>query len=76
MIMFLTYETKIEKQFSTLPEGYELITAGKLEPGDIRWNNYEDCWNLDGITDAEKHKIVIGDDIKGFAGVCRRKEAK
>jgi len=56
-----------------LPEGYEIITEGKLMPGDIRWNRWTDEWNLDDITTSPKHDCVIGDPISSFAGVCRRK---
>jgi len=59
----------------SLPEGYEIIIEGILIPGDIRWNRWHDEWNLDDPTDSPKHDCVIGDPIRSFAGVCRKRKA-
>lgn len=55
-----------------LPEGYEIITEGVLQPGDIRWNLWLEEWNTKDVTQSPKHDIVIGDQIKSFPGVCRK----
>ncbi len=57
-----------------LPEGYEIITEGKLMPGDLRWDCWHDKWNLEDPTTSPKHDCVIGDSIISFTGVCRKKE--
>ena len=57
-----------------LPAGYEILTEGKLIPGDIRWNRWADEWNLEDPTESPKHDCVIGDQISSFAGVCRKRK--
>jgi len=70
--MFLNTEEKLLLQVETLPEGCELITAGRIIEGDYRWNVYEDCWNLTDITTSPKHDIIINDPVSNFGGVCRK----
>lgn len=70
--MYLPEESKLEKQMETLPEGFELVTSGKIQEGDLRWNCYEDCWNTADITHSPKHDIILGDSIGNFHGVCRK----
>jgi len=48
-----------------------LITSGRILPGDIRWNVYDDCWNETDVTQSPKHDIIIGDPVSNFGGVCR-----
>jgi hypothetical protein len=72
--MYLTQENKLIRQRSTLPAGFDLLTEGKLQEGDIRWNCIDDCWNLNDITVSPKHDIVIGDPICNFHGVCRQRK--
>ncbi|HNX87733.1 MAG TPA: hypothetical protein PKH58_01515 [Paludibacteraceae bacterium] len=59
-------------QMATLPAGYEIVTTGNIQPGDIRWNAWEDCWNIDNPVSAEKHKLIINDPVSNFHGVCRK----
>jgi hypothetical protein len=66
-------ETAASIMLQKLPEGYEIITEGILIPGDIRWNRWADEWNTTDITASPKHDCVIGDPIKSFAGVCRKR---
>lgn len=61
-----------ERQIKTLPAGYHLVTEGKLQAGDIRWNTWYEEWNLKDPTTSPKHDIVIGDPVKSFKGVCRK----
>jgi len=70
--MFLKTEDRIIRQIETLPEGYELITSGKIIEGDLRWNVYDDCWNLTDITGSPKHDIILNDSVSNFGGVCRK----
>jgi len=58
-------------QMATMPAGYEMVTTGRIQPGDIRWNTWEDCWNVDDPVSAEKHKLIINDQVSNFHGVCR-----
>lgn len=62
-------------QLANLPEGYEIITEGILIPGDIRWNRWTDEWNLADPSESPKHDCVIGDQVKSFAGVCRKRKS-
>lgn len=59
-------------QVATLPEGYSIITQGKVQPGDIRWSAWEDAWMLDSPLTEERHKIVMGAPVTGFHGICRK----
>ncbi len=70
--MYLPEQSKLEKQIQTLPEGYELVTSGQIQEGDLRWNCIEDCWNTSDITHSSKHDIILGDAISNFHGVCRK----
>jgi len=72
MAMFLKIEDRISRQKETLPEGYELITSGQIIEGDLRWNVYDDCWNLSDITRSPKHDIILNDSVSNFGGVCRK----
>lgn len=61
-------------QVDTLPEGYSIITSGKIQPGDIRWNPWTDSWMLDSPLTEERHGIVMGAPVTGFHGICRKTE--
>jgi hypothetical protein len=73
--MFLNQTQKLKLQQETLPEGFILITSGRILPGDIRWNVYDDCWNVTDVTRSPKHDIIIGDQVSNFGGVCRQGHA-
>lgn len=70
--MYKPEHKTIELQVKTMPAGYCMVTEGKLQPGDIRWNTWNEEWNLTDPTTSPKHDIVIGDSIQGFKGVCRK----
>ena len=64
-----------EQQKATLPPGYELITTGNLQPGDLRWNVLDDCWNLVPTT-SPRHDLILGDPVLNFHGVCRKLDSQ
>lgn len=72
--MYLVDEIKLMKQRLSLPKGYDIVTSGRVQEGDIRWNCLDDCWNLNDVTLSPKHDIIIGDPVTNFHGVCRHQE--
>lgn len=74
--MFLNDNEKAKQQLHSLPFGYEIVEHGRIQPGDIRWNPYNDSWNLSDPVQDPKHKLVIGDPVTNFHGVCRKKGAE
>lgn len=71
-MMVLNEDEKLEYQEHTLPAGYQLVTEGKIQEGDIRWNVWFDCWAITDPTQMPKHKLIVGDPINNFHGVCRK----
>ena len=71
--MYITGTEKEDLQLSSLPEGHEIVTEGEVKPGDIRWNIWNDCWNTEAPIDEKKHSVIIGDPVKSFPGICRKK---
>lgn len=61
-----------ELQELTLPAGYYLVDSGSIKPGDIRWNVWHDCWNLEVPVSSPLHDCIIGDSVKNCHGICRK----
>lgn len=55
-----------EEKLQALPAGYEIITSGRVEAGDLTWRRFTAVW-------WPAHPSYYGDLIRNH-GVARRKQ--
>ena len=69
------YEKK-ELQMATLPSGFHLVELGPILEGDIRWNCWNDCWNISDPVQSPRHDVIIGNPVTITHGICRKFQNK
>jgi len=54
------------------PEGFEIVTEGRLRPGDLVLNPYENSWGGPTKSDIE----ALGREISFYYGVVRKNSVR